>query len=115
MKGMLGFGAALVLIVLAGGALLAIPFSAPDERRAVATSAGVVVVVQLFAFAIAKFGSRQGSFAGWVIGAALRFVTVIVYALVAVKVVGLPAAAALLSLVMLLFVSTLIESRFLTT
>ena len=114
MKGMLGFGAALVLIVLAGGALLAIPFSSPDERRAVAVSAAVVLVVQLSAFAIARFASRPNPFAGWLVGAALRFVTVIVYAIIAVKVVGLPAAAALLSLVILLFVSTLIEPKFLT-
>jgi hypothetical protein len=114
MKAMLAFGAALVLIVLAGGALLAIPFSSPAERRAVATSAAVVVVVQLFAFAIARFAARSDSLSGWLIGVALRFVTVIVYALVAVKVVGLPAAAALLSLVLLLFVSTLVEPKFLT-
>lgn len=115
MKGMLAFAAVLVLIVLAGGALLAIPFSSPDERRAVATSAVVVVAVQLLAFAIARFAGRPDSLAGWVVGAALRFVTLVAYAVVAVRVVGLPAAAALLSLVTLLFVSTLIEPRFLTS
>ena len=114
MRAMLAFGAALVLIVLAGGALLAIPFSSPSERRAVAISAAVVVVVQLFSFAIARFVSRPDSLAGWLTGVALRFATVIAYAVVGVKVVGLPAAAALLSLVMLLFVSTLVEPKFLT-
>jgi heme/copper-type cytochrome/quinol oxidase subunit 4 len=113
MKGMLGFGAALVLIVLAGGTLLTIAFSSPDERRAVVTSAGVVVVVQLVAFAFVRF-ARPDSLGGWLAGTALRFVAVIAYAIVAVKVAGLPPAAGLLSLVMLLFVSTLIEPKFLT-
>lgn len=114
MKAILCFGGVLVLIVLVGGALLAIPFSSPLERRAVLVSGVVAVVVQLFAFAIARFPARTNFLAGWIIGAALRFVTVIAYAFVAVKVAGLPAAAALVSLVTLLFVSTLVEPKFLT-
>lgn len=114
MKATLRFGAVLVLIVLVLGGLLAIPFSSPAERRAVATSAVVTVVVQLFAFVIARFTSTPNYLTGWIIGVALRFVTLVVYALVAVRVAGLPAPAALLSLVTLLFVSTLAEPKFLT-
>jgi hypothetical protein len=114
MRAMLRFGAVLVLIVLVVGALMALAFSSPPERRAVWTSAVVALVVQLFAFAIARFAGRSNYLAGWVIGAALRFVTVVVYAFIAVKLAGLPAAAALITLVTLLFISTLVEPKFLT-
>jgi hypothetical protein len=114
MRAFLWFGGALLLIVLVGGALLAIPFSTPADRRAVAASAVVALVVQLFAFVVARTAPPEKFLAGWITGVALRFVTVIAYAFVAVKVAGLPAAAALVSLVTLLFISTLVEPRFLT-
>ena len=54
MKAMALFAAAVVAIVLVTGALLAIPFASPMDRRAIATSAVVAVVVQLFGFAVAR-------------------------------------------------------------
>ncbi|MGH7617880.1 MAG: hypothetical protein ACREPM_11675, partial [Gemmatimonadaceae bacterium] len=51
--------------------------------------------------------------AGWSIGVALRFATVILYALIAVKVLALPAPATLISLVTFLFLSTLVEPKLL--
>jgi len=114
MKAMMLFAVALALIVLGGGLLLAIPFSSPSERRAIEVSGVVAVVVQLFGFAIARSVPSQNFFSGWVIGIALRFVTLITYAFVAVKLLGLPAPAALISLVTFLFVSTLVEPKLLT-
>ncbi len=114
MKPVLWFGCALVLIVLVCGMLLAIPFSSGDDRRAIAASAGVAIVVQMFAFAIGRIASPRRFFAGWVAGAALRFVTLVTYALVAVRALAMPAPAALISLVTFLFVSTLVEPKFLT-
>jgi hypothetical protein len=114
MKAMMLFAVALALIVLGGGLLLAIPFSSPNERRAIEVSGVVAVVVQLFGFAIARSVPSQNFFSGWVIGIALRFVTLITYAFVAVKLLGLPAPAALISLVTFLFVSTLVEPKLLT-
>ncbi|MDB4874692.1 MAG: putative rane protein [Gemmatimonadetes bacterium] len=114
MKAILWFGMTVVLIVLVCGLLLAIPFSSGDERRAIEASAGVAIIVQLFAFAIARLAAQRSFLAGWITGAAMRFVTLIVYALVAVKLLAMPAPAALISLVTFLFISTLVEPKFLT-
>jgi hypothetical protein len=113
-KATLWFGGAVILIVVVCGALLSIPFSEPLERRAIETSAVVAVIVQVFAFVIARVVSTTNFFAGWVTGVALRFVVLIGYAFVGVKVLGMPPAAALISLVTFLFLSTLVEPKLLT-
>ena len=96
------------------GLLLAIPFCVAGERQAIESSAVVAVVVQLFAFAIARSVSTQNFMAGWVIGVALRFVTLVAYAFVAVKVLGMPAPAALHQSRDVFFMSTLVEPKLLT-
>lgn len=111
---MMLFAAAVLLIVLGCGLLLAIPFSSPDERRAIEASGVVALVVQVFGFAIVRAVSTQSFYSGWIIGASLRFVTLIAYGIVAVKLLGMPAPAALVSLVTFLFVSTLVEPKLLT-
>jgi hypothetical protein len=115
MKATLWFGAVVVLIVLVVGGLLAVLFSAPAERKAIVMSAVVAVVVQLFAFSMARVVGSSRFLAGWVLGVALRFVTLLAYGIVAVKGLGMPAAAALISLATFLFISTLIEPKLLTT
>ena len=114
MKAVVLFAAAVVVIVLVAGALLAIPFASPSDRRAIAASGVVAVVVQVFGFAVARLASTRDFMIGWGIGVVLRFVTIGVYAFVAVKVLGLPAPAALLSLVTFFFISTLVEPKLLT-
>jgi hypothetical protein len=114
MKAMAVFGAAVVVIVLGVGALLAIPFASASDHKAIEASAAVAVVVQLFGFAVARAVPARNFMAGWVIGTALRFVALAAYALVAVKLLGLPAPAALLSLVTFFFISTLVEPKLLT-
>jgi hypothetical protein len=111
----LWFGLAIVLIMIGCGLLLAIPFSSGREHAAIRWSAVVAVIVQLFAFTIARLTREKSFFAGWITGAALRFVTLIGFALIGVKVLGMPAPAALISLVTFLFVSTLVEPKFLTS
>ena len=113
MKSFVWFAAAVTGIVLVSGMLLAIPFSSVGDRAAIKASAVVAVVVQLFAFAVARVAMKSNFFAGWTIGIALRFATVIVYAFVAVKALGMPAPAALISLVTFLFLSTLVEPKLL--
>ncbi len=115
MKATLWFGTSVVLTVLLCGALLAVLFSSAAERKAIETSAVVAVVVQLFAFSIARSVGSARFLAGWVLGIALRFVTLVAYAIVAVKGLGMPAPAALISLATFLFISTLIEPKLLTT
>lgn len=114
MRAILWFAVVAVLIVTVFGLLLAIPFSSAQERQAIEASAVVAVVVQLFAFSVARFVSKPNFLAGWIIGVALRFVTLVAYAFVAVKLFAMPAPAALLSLVTFLFASTLVEPKLLT-
>lgn len=114
MRAMIWFASALLGIVLVCGALLAIPFSSPAERSAIATSAVVAVLVQLFAFAVARATAKSNGLAGWSIGVGMRFATLIVYALVAVKGFAMPAPAALISLMTFFFISTLVEPKLLT-
>jgi hypothetical protein len=100
------------LIVLIGW-LLTLAFPGPRDAAAIRLSAIVAIVVQLVAFAITRAVARRHLIAGWGAGSLLRFMTLAVYALLAVKVFGLPPVAALVSLATFLFLSTLIEPLFL--
>ena len=102
--------AALSLVLVAGARwLLGLTYAAPAERRALAVSAAVAYGVQLFAFAVARMMAGSDVMAGWGLGVILRLVTIAVYALVIVKAFGLVPGAALISLAVFLFLSTLIE------
>lgn len=114
MKAILAFGAATLVIVVICGAVLAIPFGSPAERRAIEASGVVALVVQLLAFTMARVAVDAKFLAGWTAGVVLRFVTLVAYGFVAVKAFAMPAPAALISLVTFLFVSTLIEPKLLT-
>ena len=65
------------------------------------------------AFATAVALVRDNLMAGWGAGVALRLVALAVYALVAVPRLGLPLTAALVSVALYLFLSTLVEPFFL--
>ena len=105
--------ATLVVYGIVAVRVLAIPFSSSPDREAIRSSALVAVIAQVFAFAIAKAFGTRSFLAGWVVGVALRFATLVVYGIVAVKVLALPAPAALISLVTFLFLSTLAETKLL--
>src|SRR5215467_11953830 len=113
MKAMAWFSGSVVAIVLVSGVMLAIPFSSSPDREAIRSSALVAVIAQVFAFAVARAFGTRSFLAGWVVGVALRFATLVVYGIVAVRVLGLPAPAALISLVTFLFLSTLVETKLL--
>lgn len=104
--------AAIGSIVVAGW-LLTLVFPGPRDAAAVRLSAIVAIVVQLVAFAVTKAIAQRNLIAGWGAGSLLRFLTLVVYALLAVKVLGLPPVAGLVSLATFLFLSTLIEPLFL--
>lgn len=100
--------ASLVVIGLAAGVFVAI-YSAPAERRAIAVSAVVALVVQVIAFVIARLMAGKGNvIAGWSVGAVLCFAALIVYGFVS-RALGLPGNAALLSLATFFFLTELIE------
>ncbi len=99
--------------IAAVGWLLTLAFPGPRDATAIRLSAVLAIVVQLVAFAITKAVAQRHLIAGWGAGSLLRFLTLVVYALLAVKVLDLPPVAALVSLATFLFLSTLIEPLFL--
>jgi hypothetical protein len=99
------------LIGLAAG-LLTLAFDETAARRAVAASALVAWAIQVIAFSIARSAisrPKRPIMAAWGLGMILRFAAVVVYALLATRVWQLPAVPALVSFVIFLFVSTLLE------
>lgn len=103
---------AIALIAIVGW-LLTLAFPGPRDAAAIRLSAVVAAVVQLVAFAVTKLVARRNLIAGWGAGSLLRFVTLVVYALLAVKVLEMAPVAALVSLATFLFLSTLVEPLFL--
>ncbi len=107
-------GLTLLVLALAGG-LLALLFGSRAERQALVVSAAVALVVQLFAFAIARAVGPAKALAGFTIGTMLRLVTLVVYGVVVVRLAELPPVAALVGLATFFFLSTILETRLLKT
>ncbi len=85
-----------------------------ETTRAIWTSVGVAVVVQALALVIGRSFGKDRLLVGWGIGALLRLLALLVYGFAIVPALGLPMAPALLSLVVILFVTTLFEPFLLT-
>ena len=102
-----------IVVTAVVGSLLALAFSGPRDAAAIRLSAIVAIVVQLTAFAVTQAIAQRNLIAGWGAGSLLRFTTLVVYALLAVKVLALPPVAALVSLATFFFLSTLVEPLFL--
>jgi hypothetical protein len=96
--------------LLAVTALLLLVFGGPDGRRAVLVSAAVALVVQTLAYAMVRNAPPRKLFVAWGAAATLRFLTLVVYALVLLEPLKLPAVPALVSLAALFFVTTVLES-----
>lgn len=109
MKAFALFAGSMVAIVAGTGALLAMLYPGASERHAIWVSAWVAVVVQLFAFAVARLTLRTNPVAGWGLGALLRMIALGVYALVVVNALELVSGAALISLATFFFLTTLVE------
>lgn len=104
------FAVVTAVVVVVGGLVMGLVYPGPAARHAIVVSAGVALVVQLIAFAIARAASlRSSAIAGWGLGALLRMLVLAVYALVVVQALGLVSAPALISLALFFFVSTLVE------
>lgn len=100
-----------VIVALLGA--IAWAFVDSSGRGALLASAGLAVVVQMVAFTIAVLLRRKHMLLGWGLGSMLRFVVLVIYAVVVTKVWRVPPAPALLSLVGFLFVTTVVEPVFL--
>ena len=105
----------LALIATFAGAawLLTLALSGAGASTAIFLSALVAAVVQLGAFAMTRRLLSSNFSAAVGAGALLRFLALVVYALVAVKLSGLPAVPALISLFVFFFLSMLLEPLFL--
>ena len=113
MKRALSF-AGLSLVLIVGLAwLLTLLWPDPQAQQAIWFSAGIALAIQVAGFFFARIFMAANMIAGWGAGMLLRFVTLVIHALVGTKVMGYPPAPALLSLAAFFFVSTLIEPVFL--
>ena len=107
------YAAAVIALIAVAGWLLTLAFPGPRDASAIRLSALVAIVVQLVAFAVTAAIARRHVIAAWGLGSLLRFLTLAVYAVLAVRVLALPPVAALVSFAAFLFLSTLIEPLFL--
>jgi hypothetical protein len=93
--------------------LLTLAFRGGADAIAIRTSAIVAVIVQVAAFGVTKSLAGSNVMAAWGAGALVRLLAMIIYGLLAVKVLGLAPIAALLSIALFFFLSTLLEPFFL--
>ena len=98
-----------VTLVSLVGWLLTHAFRSPSDAAAIRLSAIVVVIVQLAAYGMTRLMAPRGIVAAWGAGSLLRFLVLAIYALLVVKVLALPAIAALLSIAAFFFLTTLVE------
>ncbi|GAC1692179.1 MAG: hypothetical protein NVS9B3_10720 [Gemmatimonadaceae bacterium] len=103
------FAALSVAIIGAAGLVVAAFYKAPEERRAIGLSAAVAFVLQIATFAGVRAMARENVLAGWGAGALARFAVLALYGALAVRSLGMPSGAALISLATFLFLSTLVE------
>jgi hypothetical protein len=96
-------------LIAGAGWLLTFAFRTASDRHAMIVSAVVGYAVQLLAFAIARAWTATNVVAGWGMGMLIRFIVLAIYAFLGSRVLGLPVAAALVSLAAFFFVSTLLE------
>ena len=99
----------LVVICLSAGVFTAVYGSAPDRLAAVWVSAGIALVIQVVAFAIARLLAATGNgIAGWGLGAVICLTVLLIYGFVS-RALGLPSNVAMLSLATFFFLTELIE------
>lgn len=115
MKRLAWFAAAAVVVIGLAALALGMVFAGPGDHRAIRASAVVAVVVQLVAFAVVVLARPGSTFAAWGVGMLLRLGALAVMAFLGLKALGLPAPAALISLVTFLFLTTLVEPLLLKT
>ena len=100
--------AAAAVIAASMGALMLL-FRGADERHALALTALVVFAVHLAAFGVARWLKPRHVWLAWGAGSVLRLGTLIVWAVLVVKVLAVPVVPALIGCATFLFLPTLIE------
>lgn len=113
MRGFLLYAGLTVVLILVIGWLLTLAFRGPGDASAIGLSAIVAAAVQIAAFEPVRRLARGHMIVGWGVGALVRFVTLVVYALLVLKLLAVAPAPALVALAAFLFLTTLIEPLFL--
>ena len=103
------FAAATGALIAIGYLVLQLGFDSAADSRALKTSAMLAAAVQLVSFTVARRMPVRNMMLGWGIGTLLRIMVLAVYAFFVVPALALPPSAALVSLVMFMFASMLIE------
>jgi hypothetical protein len=111
--GFAGFAAATVAIIALSALILTQVFEGPGDRPAIRASAFVAIVIQLTAFRAARLLVSRNLLAAIALGAGMRLIGLVVFALLAQTTLGLPLPASLISLVVFYLLSTLMEPLFL--
>jgi hypothetical protein len=100
---------AAVAVVSAAVLLVASAVVRPEQRQAVMLGVALAAFWQALVFAVTAVALPHHRLAAFGMGMLSRFLLVVVAALVAVPLLEVPAAPALLSMVTVLFATTLIE------
>lgn len=98
-----------VTLVSLVGWILTLAFTTTGDAAAIRLSAIVVIVVQLAAYGMTRLMAPRGIIAAWGAGSLLRFLVLVIYSLLVVKVLEMPAIAALISIAAFFFLTTLVE------
>ena len=116
---MLKFVAVSLALIGVLGLILARVFPGADQVRAIEISAAVAFAIQVLTFwALLPPKGRKDQpgelLMRWGVGAVVRMLSLMLYGLVATKLLGLPAAPALVSLAAFFFATMLAEPLMLT-
>lgn len=101
------------VVIAVAGVLFGLAYRDGAGRHAIVASAVLAWVAQAMAFTIAWRLRTWNVMAAWTLGMLLRLVVLMVYGLVGVRALSLPPEAALVSMAVFFFLSTLIEPWFL--
>jgi len=113
LRGMPGFAAATVGLVGVSAWVMTLVFHGPGDYAAIGLSALVSLAVQIGAFPAIRGLAARNVMLGWGAGSLVRFLSLIVYAVLGATVLHLPLAASLISLFVFYFLSMVIEPLFL--
>ena len=113
MKRILAFAGLSLLLIVGLAWLFTKLWPDPMAQQSIWFSAGIALGIQIIGFVFVRVFVSANVIAGWGAGMLLRFLTLVLHALIGVRLMGFPPAPALLSLAAFFFVSTLIEPVFL--
>lgn len=113
MRRILAFAGGSLALILGLAWLLTRLWPSPLAQQAIWFSALIALGIQIIGFLFVRVLLSAHVMAGWGAGMLLRFLTLVLYALIGIRLLGFPPAPALLSLAAFFFVSTLIEPVFL--